>query len=105
MQSLPDMAKTYRERYYQPFDVPGGKSIIADRPIEPAVRQELVSHDKPDRAAGTRRDLIAKHEGVPSSMHPADAQLAAQQAMILQSLFREGTLGTVYKHRRAAFIR
>lgn len=92
----PEQAKTYRERYYQPYDVPGGKSI-ADRPIEPAVRAQLVSQDKFDNAANTLKQLIQKHHGVPSSAHPVDAKLAEQQSMILQSLFREGTLGTVYK--------
>ncbi len=92
----PEQAKTYRERYYAPYDVPGGKSI-ADRPIPNDVRGELAAHDKFDAAAKNLKALLEKNHGKLSTMHPIDSQAAMQQAMILQSLFRENTLRTVYR--------
>lgn len=91
----PEQAKSYRERYYQPYDIPGGKSI-ADRPITPADRTSLASYDKFDAAAKNLNQLIERSKGK-GALNPIERNAAAQQAMVLQSLFREGTLGTVYK--------
>lgn len=92
----PDQAKTYRERYYAPYDMPGGKSI-ADRPIDNKTREELVAHDKFNTAAGQLKQIIERSRGNINSLNPVERNAAAQQALILQSLFREGTLGTVYR--------
>lgn len=95
-QLAPEQSKGYRERYYAPYDVPGGKSI-ADRPIAPGDRTSLQAYDKFDSAARNLHQLIQAHKGNLDALSPVQRNAAAQQAMVLQSLFREGTLGTVYK--------
>lgn len=92
----PEQAKSYRERYYAPYDIPGGKSI-ADRPIDAKAREELNAHDKFNVAANNLHQIIAKSRGSINALNPVERNAAAQQALILQSLFREGTLGTVYR--------
>lgn len=92
----PEQSKVYRERYYSPYDVPGGKSI-ADRPIDNKTREELTNHEKFGQAASQLHSLITKSRGHLESLNPVERNAAAQQALIIQSLFRENALGTVYK--------
>lgn len=95
----PEQAKAYRGRYYAPYDIPGGKSI-ADREITQGDRAALNAYDKFDQTAKTLHDIVQKNRGnlkvLADPTNPTGV-LAKQQAMILQSLFREGTLGTVYR--------
>lgn len=92
----PEQAKTYRERYYAPYDMPGGKAI-ADRPIDPKTREELQARDKFAATAHNLQDILKRSQGNINALNPVERNRAAQQALILQSLFREGTLGTVYR--------
>ncbi len=91
----PAKAKDYQNMYYSPFDKPGGKSI-ASRPIEPGDRNQILEHDKFNMAAGSLHNLI-KNTGGWARMNPIQRAKANQDALVLQSIFRGNTLGTVYK--------
>lgn len=95
----PEASKAYRSRFYSPFDVPGGKSL-ADRELPPAVIDQLNSHAKFDEAGKQLANIVQQNRGnLKVLLDPTNptSKIARQQAMILQSLFREGTLGTVYR--------
>lgn len=97
--SDPEWAKNKRAAYYEPFDKPGGVSI-GSKPLPPEVMNSLNSHQKFDETARMLASTIQQNRGnLKVLMDPTNpaSKLAAQQAMILQSLFREGTLGTVYR--------
>ncbi len=96
-QADPEKAKDYRSRYVSDFDVPGGKSI-ANRPIPQADRDTMLSSNKFDSVAKHLQGIMAQHKGIDiSRWDPRVRAQAAQDSMLIQSLFREGTLGTVYK--------
>lgn len=86
--AAPEQAKMYRERY-----VPGVG--IAQLPIPQEARKELLNHDKFMRAAQDLREFTVSHRtivpGTPSY------NVGVQKALILQTMIREGMLGTVYK--------
>jgi hypothetical protein len=93
----PEKAKSYRDRYYAPFDAPGGKSL-ADRPITSQDREKLNSHNEFDAATKNLQNIVNRHRGLDiSRWDPKERALAIQAAQQVQSLYRETTLGTVYK--------
>ena len=92
-----DSANSYRSRYYAPFDVPGGKSIADTKEIPKDAMDQLGNYEKFNQLSGELRALITKSQGNINSLNPGERARAAQDSQVLQSLFREGTLGTVYK--------
>lgn len=74
----PDQARNYRERYYQPFDLPGGKSI-ADRPIPQDVRQTLNAQDILDAKGKDILGFIKQNSGTWSIPKRAIAQQKVEE--------------------------
>lgn len=90
----PEMAKAYRQRYFAPFDVPGGKSL-ADREIPEAAMKDLTSHIKFDSAVKDLQQFVKTHNTLnPMSQDYTTGALKAQE---LQALVRESLLGTVFR--------
>lgn len=83
----PAAAKEAEERY-----VPG--IGMASVPVPPAIREQIVARNSLNVAATDLLDFI-KNKG--SSMSVKDRALAAEKANVVQSLYREGLLKTVYK--------
>lgn len=90
MQAMPggaEMAKPYVERY-----VPGvGMATV---PVPGAVRDQITSAQKLQSTAQDLDKYASQHMG---SVSPSVRAIAAQKAMAVQAMFREGQLGTVYR--------
>jgi hypothetical protein len=98
MVTNPEMYKEYKDRSLQ------GIGITA-QPVDASKRNEIESQQKFENAAADLAKYMKQHSGVletlkrgvtPGQLSPEQA-VAMQKAMVVQSLFREGTLGTVYK--------
>jgi hypothetical protein len=96
-QALRQLAVTNPELYKEEIQkfVPGLGS--ASVPVSENTRKELLAHQKFDRAAADLQEFLKQNGGVLQRMNPKAQAIAAQKAMTLQALFREGTLGTVYR--------
>lgn len=70
---------------------------FADNPVSAGQRDSLLSHQKFDIAAKDLQDFLKSHGGLASRLNIHDRDIAAQKALNIQALFREGTLGTVYR--------
>lgn len=84
----PEMAKEMESRY-----VPGVG--MASVPVTPAVRDQLVSHQKLDSIGNDVLNYAKTHTNlVPGT---AEYNTGVQKSMILQQAIREGMLGTVFR--------
>ena len=90
----PEMAKSYRSRYYAPFDSPGGKPL-ADRDIPESTMSELTAKQNLHNAAADMLNWAKTH----STILPGtpEYRVGQQKAITLQQLWRSGTLQGVFR--------
>lgn len=86
----PEQAKEWESRL-----IPGvGVSKV---PIPQGTRDSLIAHQKLEKAATELKGFIQAHGGFLDRMTPQNRAIVAQMVLPVQSAFREGTLGTVYR--------
>ncbi len=79
----PEAAKSYRERYYAPFDSPGGKSI-ADRPIPTDIRNTLNAQDILDQKGKDVLSFVKQHSG---TWNPKARTVATQKIEEMKNFY------------------
>lgn len=84
----PELAEVMEAKY-----VPG-YSKLATRKVNDKIRESLVSRNQLDAVA---KDLLKFSQEHTGSLDPRVRAQGIQKAQLLQSLYREGVLGTVYK--------
>lgn len=94
---LRQMAVSNPEVYKEmmPKFVPG--QGFADRDVSGADQDTLADHKLFETTAADLQQFVDKNGGTLGAMSPANRAIAAQKATVLQSLFRKGTLNTVYR--------
>ncbi len=85
----PEAARNYRERYYQPFDMPGGKSI-ADRPIPQDVRQTLNAQEVLDQKGKDILGYIKQNSG---TWNPKKLSVASQKVEEMKNFYNDSIHG------------
>lgn len=93
MMGKDDMAKDLESRYVPGVVDANGKEVAARVPVAEALRGEIRAKTDLDKTANDLLSFIGK--GKTLSLN--DRNIAAQKAMALQSMYREGLLKTVYK--------
>lgn len=74
--------------------VPGYGISKSLSPVPDKVREQLMAKDQLNNTAADLHDWASKHTG---SLNPKDIAIGKQKAQLLQSLYREGVLNTVYR--------
>lgn len=67
---------------------------IGNVPVPSDIRSKILAHQQLDERAKDLYKWASDHTG---SLNPKDIAVGKEKALALQSLYREGTLGTVYK--------
>src|ERR1019366_1454907 len=88
-QYAPEQAKNYRERYYAPFDMPGGKSI-ADRPIPEDERKHLNAMTVLDQKGRDVINFVHQHSG---TWNPQTRNVATQKVEEMKNFYNDSISG------------